>query len=71
MKSNSLQYSFHTELNYFNRAEDGDYSVVHEIARVLENPYDEQSDEINNKWFQKTPQWATDMPGCTFMSCSS
>eukprot|EP01035_Chromulina_nebulosa_P019362 gene19362-25228_t len=55
----------------YEKAEDGDYSVLHEIARVLENPYDEQSDEISNKWFQKTPQWATDMPGCTFMSCSS
>lgn len=27
------------------------------------HPYDEQSPEITEKWYRKTPSWANNMPG--------
>ena len=49
-------------------AEKGDYSVLRELEQILQNPYDEQSEEISLRWFRRTPEWAEGMPGSSFLS---
>lgn len=51
------------------KAEEGDYSLVEELFRLLQNPYDEQ--EEYQKWFAKRPDWAKNKPGSSMLSCSS
>jgi hypothetical protein len=48
-----------------------DYALIHELMEVLSNPYEAQSPEIEARWYQVTPTWARQLPGVTFMSCSS
>lgn len=55
----------------YEQAEQGDFSVVHEIQDLLTQPYEEQSAERSQKWYQKTPRWAQSLPGVAFYSCSS
>jgi serine/tyrosine/threonine adenylyltransferase len=60
----------------YEAAESGSYELVNEIYTLLSDPYDlngKESDtsEKSLRWYTKTPSWATNMPGCTFMSCSS
>jgi len=45
-----------------------DFSLVKEIHELLCHPYDEQSDEMTKKYFRKTPDWATDMPGTAYLN---
>lgn len=52
----------------YERAAEGDYSVVEELTGLLERPYDEQDPALSDKWYAKTPDWARFMPGVTFMS---
>jgi hypothetical protein len=52
----------------YEKAHDGDYSLVHELLALLEHPYEEQSAETEEKWFHKTPIWARDLPGTAFLS---
>lgn len=57
----------------YEKAADGDYSVVTELSDLLSDPYDllESTEAVSKKWFVKTPYWAQSMPGAEFMSCSS
>ena len=59
----------------YEKAADGDYSVVAELSDLLSDPYDSlgsaSSVSDKDKWFVKTPNWAKSMPGAEFMSCSS
>ena len=50
-------------------AEKGDYSIVKELADLLQQPYTEQPD--SEKWFSKRPEWARTKAGCSMLSCSS
>jgi len=50
----------------YERAKEGDYSLINELTVVLERPYEEQPEA--QKWFDKTPSWATNMPGVAFLS---
>ena len=52
----------------YEEAQKGSYNMLEELMEVLTHPYDEQSDEIASKYFQKEPQWARKMPGVKFMS---
>ena len=52
----------------YERAEAGDYSLVEELAALLERPYDEGSAEAQEKWYRKTPTWAMNKPGVSFLS---
>ena len=52
----------------YEMAEEGDYSVLKEIHTLLSDPFSEQSDELSEKYFTLTPEWARDMPGVAFMS---
>tara|TARA_Y100001958_G_scaffold100139_1_gene69381 strand:+ start:8770 stop:10341 length:1572 start_codon:yes stop_codon:yes gene_type:complete len=51
-------------------AEQEDYSICHELHNLLKQPYDEQP-EMEEKWFQKRPEWARHRVGCSMLSCSS
>lgn len=51
-------------------AELGDFSIVDELYRLLERPYDEQP-AAEDKWFVKRPEWARNRVGCSMLSCSS
>jgi uncharacterized protein YdiU (UPF0061 family) len=50
-------------------AEQGDYSKLHELQKVLEKPYDEQI--AFHHYSEKRPEWARNKAGCSMLSCSS
>ena len=62
------------------QAAQGDPSLVHELQELFLDPYGREEsegeggrakEERRKQWFQKTPVWARQMPGCEFFSCSS
>ncbi|OED38696.1 hypothetical protein AB833_18585 [Chromatiales bacterium (ex Bugula neritina AB1)] len=56
-------------LQAIDAAEQGDYSVIEELMAVLQNPYSEQPEF--EKYASRRPEWATQRPGCTMLTCSS
>lgn len=50
-------------------ADEGNYTVIDELFRLLKKPYCEQPE--NEKWFAKRPNWARHKVGCSMLSCSS
>jgi len=56
-------------LNAIEAAESGDFSVMEDMMRVLRQPYTEQNDA--GQYAVRRPDWATNKPGCTMLTCSS
>jgi len=50
-------------------AEKGDFSKIHQLQKVLQQPYNEQNEY--QEYAQKRPDWAKHKAGCGMLSCSS
>lgn len=55
----------------YQQAAQGDYSLIRELQDVMAKPYDEQSDEIEEKYYRLKPQEFASLGGVSHMSCSS
>ncbi|CAA6804800.1 MAG: Selenoprotein O and cysteine-containing homologs [uncultured Sulfurovum sp.] len=49
----------------------GDYSLIHELQEVMNNPYEEQSKKIEEKYYREKPSELFDVAGVSYVSCSS
>ncbi len=50
-------------------AEQGNFTMIHDLMDVLRKPYDEQLTQ--QQYSGKRPDWARHRPGCSMLSCSS
>ncbi len=55
----------------YRQAENGDYTLVREYQEVLMHPYDEQSGEVEAKYYRLKPQEYFNAGGISQYSCSS
>lgn len=55
----------------YEQANNGDYTLIKELQEVMSNPYEEQSKEIEEKYYQKKPSEFFDIAGISHVSCSS
>ena len=55
----------------YNQAEKGDYSLVRELQEVLASPYEEQSKDIEAKFYRLKPKAYFNTGGISHYSCSS
>lgn len=58
-------------VNAYEKAQEGDYSQIHELQEVMTKPYLEQSKEIEDKYYVKKPAQFFDIAGISHVSCSS
>ncbi len=55
----------------YEKADEGDYSLIYELQEVMQEPYNDQSKEIEEKYYAKKPTELFDIAGVSFVSCSS
>ena len=55
----------------YEQAQQGDYSVVKELQEVLNHPYEEQSQAIEEKYYRLKPKKFFNAGGISHYSCSS
>lgn len=55
----------------YERAAAGDYALVHELQRVMTQPYDEQSQAVEKRYYRLKPLEHFHVGGLSHMSCSS
>lgn len=55
----------------YEQAMQGNYELVHELQEVLTNPYDEQTQEIEDKYYRQKPAEYFNAGGVSHYSCSS
>lgn len=55
----------------YQEAEDGNYVPVHQLQEIITNPYDEQTKEIEEKYYIKKPSDFFGIAGISHVSCSS
>lgn len=54
----------------YSAAEEGDFSVIEELARLFRTPYDEHP-ELEAKYYRRTPDEMRSKAGVSYFSCSS
>jgi uncharacterized protein YdiU (UPF0061 family) len=73
MKLNNPKYTlreWHLVWAY-QEAQNGNYKPVHELQEIMTNPYDEQTKEIEEKYYIKKPSDFFGIAGISHVSCSS
>ena len=55
----------------YQQAMEGDYSLIKELQEVLSHPYDEQSKEVEDKYYRLKPKEYFNAGGVSHYSCSS
>ena len=55
----------------YQKANYGDNSLIYELQEVMNKPYEEQSKEIEEKYYKKKPIEFFDIAGVSHVSCSS
>ena len=55
----------------YQKAMQGDYTLVKELQEVLSDPYDEQSQEVEDKYYHLKPQEFSNVGGVSHYTCSS
>ena len=55
----------------YQQAMQGDYTLVKELQEVFSYPYDEQSREVEDKYYRLRPSAFSDVGGVSYYSCSS
>ena len=55
----------------YQQAMQGDYRLVKELQAVFSAPYDEQSQEVEDKYYRLRPSAFSDVGGVSHYSCSS
>ncbi|MGM0518273.1 MAG: protein adenylyltransferase SelO family protein, partial [Campylobacterota bacterium] len=55
----------------YEKANEDDYSLIHELQEVMINPYEEQSKKIEDKYYRLKPAELFDIAGVSHVSCSS
>ena len=55
----------------YEKAKEGDYSLIHELQEIMTDPYSEQSEELEEKYYKLKALEYFDMGGVSHMSCSS
>ncbi|WP_309496920.1 protein adenylyltransferase SelO family protein [Sulfurovum sp.] len=55
----------------YKQATDGDYTLIRELQEVMTKPYDEQSKEMEEKYYREKPSELFDIAGISHVSCSS
>jgi len=55
----------------YQKAQEGDYTLIRELQEVMTKPYEEQSTEIEEKYYREKPAELFDIAGVSHVSCSS
>ena len=55
----------------YKEAQQGNYDLLKELQKVMTMPYDEQSKEIEKKYYGLKPSTLFELAGVSFVSCSS
>ncbi|RXJ94845.1 hypothetical protein CRV00_05800 [Malaciobacter molluscorum] len=55
----------------YEKAKEGDYSLIKQLQEIMNNPYEEQSIDIEKKYYKLKPAKYFNMGGVSHMSCSS
>ncbi|MEC7984366.1 MAG: hypothetical protein VX278_04330, partial [Myxococcota bacterium] len=55
----------------YQKAEQGDYSLIQELQAVLSNPYEEQTPAVEAKYDRLRPREYFQVGGISHYSCSS
>ena len=55
----------------YKKAQNGDYTLVKELQRIMSDPYSEHSLEIEEKYYKKKPEELFEIAGVSHISCSS
>jgi len=55
----------------YQQATNGDYTLIKELQEVMTNPYNEQSKEIEEKYYREKPSELFEIAGISHVTCSS